>query len=98
MTCNASEIDVWRLPAPPSASLSSFRYLLGRFRARVAERDQGQRQDRTSAAAAAAGDHAAQLRHTRVKALLLLGFWRGFRFDELTRLQGEHIDAVPGEE
>jgi hypothetical protein len=28
---------------------------------------------------------------------LLLGFWRGFRGDELTRLQIEHIDVVPGE-
>jgi integrase len=31
------------------------------------------------------------------KAILLLGFWRGFRGDELTRLQIEHIDVVPGE-
>lgn len=28
-----------------------------------------------------------QLRHTRDKALLLLGFWRGFRSDELIRLE-----------
>lgn len=38
-----------------------------------------------------------ELRHTRNKALLLLGFWRGFRGDELTRLQVEHVDVVPGE-
>lgn len=48
-------------------------------------------------AAAADGDWSARLRHTRDKALLLLGFWRGFRADELTRLQVEHINAVPGE-
>lgn len=53
--------------------------------------------NRAIVAAAVAGDRPAQLRHTRDKALLLLGFWRGFRGDELTRLQVEHIDAVPGE-
>lgn len=37
----------------------------------------------------------AELRHTRDKALLLLGFWRGFRGDELVRLQVEYIEAVP---
>lgn len=36
------------------------------------------------------------LRHTRDRALLLLGFWRGFRGDELTRLRVEHTEAVPG--
>jgi len=36
------------------------------------------------------------LRHTRDRALLLLGFWRGFRGDELTRLRAEHTEAVPG--
>lgn len=44
-----------------------------------------------------AGDRAAQLRHTRDRALLLLGFWRGFRGDELARLRIEHITAVAGE-
>jgi len=53
--------------------------------------------NRAIAAAAADGDQPARLRHTRDKALLLLGFWRGFRGDELTRLQVEHINAVPGE-
>jgi len=48
--------------------------------------------------ASSAGDRPALLRHTRNKALLLLGFWRGFRGDELTRLQVQYIDAVPGEE
>ncbi len=38
-----------------------------------------------------------ELRHLRNKALLLLGFWRGFRGDELTRLRVEHVDVVPGE-
>lgn len=47
--------------------------------------------------ARAAGSRAAELRHTRNKALLLLGFWRGFRGDELTRLRVEHVAAVPGE-
>lgn len=48
------------------------------------------------AEARAVGDRAAELRHTRNKALLLLGFWRGFRGDELTRLRVEHVAAVPG--
>lgn len=43
-----------------------------------------------ASAAAASG-------HTRDKALLLLGFWRGFRGDELTRLHVEHVDAIRGE-
>lgn len=38
-----------------------------------------------------------ELRHLRNKALLLLGFWRGFRSDELTRLRIEHVEVVPGE-
>ncbi|WP_255992058.1 site-specific integrase [Chitinolyticbacter albus] len=42
------------------------------------------------------GDRAAELRHTRDKALLLIGFWRGFRGDELKRLQVEFIELVPG--
>jgi site-specific recombinase XerD len=37
------------------------------------------------------------LRHSRNKALLLLGFWRGFRGDELTRLQVENITISVGE-
>jgi integrase len=39
----------------------------------------------------------AELRHRRDKALLLLGFWRGFRGDELTRLRIEHVQTVAGE-
>ncbi|MYM73890.1 tyrosine-type recombinase/integrase [Duganella sp. FT134W] len=49
------------------------------------------------AAARAAGDCAAQLRHTRDRALVLLGFWRGFRGDELTSLQAEHVQVAAGE-
>ncbi len=37
------------------------------------------------------------LRHTRDKALLLIGFWRGFRSDELARLEINRIEAVVGE-
>ncbi len=44
-----------------------------------------------------AGDRGAELRHTRDKAILLLGFWRGFRGDELTRLLVEHVTVAPGE-
>lgn len=53
--------------------------------------------DRQIASAAAVGDMQAQLRCTRDKAVLLLGFWRGFRGDELTRLQVEYITVMPGE-
>lgn len=53
--------------------------------------------DEMIAAAAAAGHLPAQLRHTRDKALLLLGFWRGFRGDELTRLMVENVEVIPGE-
>jgi integrase len=42
-------------------------------------------------------DQPAILRHTRDRAILLLGFWRGFRADELVRLQIEHIDFARGE-
>ncbi|MFX8164736.1 Tn3 family resolvase, partial [Acinetobacter baumannii] len=34
--------------------------------------------------------------HTRNTALVLIGFWRGFRSDELSRLQIEHITVEPG--
>ncbi|SMF22924.1 site-specific integrase [Pseudogulbenkiania subflava] len=40
-------------------------------------------------------DLAMELRHTRDKALLLLGFWRGFRGDELVRLQVEYVELEP---
>jgi integrase len=38
-----------------------------------------------------------ELRHRRDKALILLGFWRGFRCDELTRLRIEHVQGVAGQ-
>ncbi|MEC4723763.1 site-specific integrase, partial [Noviherbaspirillum sp. CPCC 100848] len=43
------------------------------------------------------GSRRLELRHRRDKALLLLGFWRGFRGDELTRLRIEHVQAVAGQ-
>ncbi len=42
-------------------------------------------------------DRADELRHRRDRALILLGFWRGFRGDELIRVQVEHLRLVPGE-
>ncbi|WP_420473640.1 site-specific integrase [Noviherbaspirillum sp. ST9] len=42
-------------------------------------------------------DRETELRRIRDKALVLVGFWRGFRGDELTRLRVEHIDVAPGE-
>jgi integrase len=42
-------------------------------------------------------DRGAELRHLRNRSLLLLGFWRGFRGDELTRLRAEHVEVVPGQ-
>lgn len=53
--------------------------------------------DAAIAAAATANRKPDELRFTRDRALLLLGFWRGFRGDELTRLQVEHIDAHAGQ-
>lgn len=41
------------------------------------------------------GNSVQQLRLTRDKLLLLLGFWRGFRGDELTRLNIENIEIHP---
>jgi integrase len=36
-------------------------------------------------------------KYRRNKALVLIGFWRGFRSDELRRLMIENIEVVPGE-
>lgn len=47
--------------------------------------------------ARALGQTARVLRHSRDRALVLLGFWRGFRGDELTRLRIEDVDAVAGQ-
>jgi integrase len=49
-------------------------------------------------AAATSADHMPRARrYARDRALLLVGFWRGFRGDELTRLRVEHINAVAAE-
>lgn len=52
--------------------------------------------EREATEARARGDLAALLRARRDQALLLLGFWRGARGDELARLQVEHIQAQAG--
>lgn len=41
------------------------------------------------------GDRPVELRCRRDLALILLGFWRGFRSDELCRLRIEHVQALP---
>mgnify|MGYP001964858537 FL=1 len=43
------------------------------------------------------GNRPHALRLKRNKALLLIGFWRGFRGDELARLTVENINVIPGE-
>lgn len=43
------------------------------------------------------GNFSQEMRLKRDKSLLLLGFWRGFRGDELTRLQVENIQVAPQE-
>lgn len=53
--------------------------------------------DAAIADAITASDRASHLRHQRDKALLLLGFWRGFRGDELTNLRVEHVNAIAGD-
>jgi integrase len=52
---------------------------------------------RAAELALAGGDRATWLRHLRDRALIALGFWRGFRGDELLRLQVEHLQWVDGE-
>nr|BFD42458.1 site-specific integrase [Pseudomonas sp. FFPRI_1] len=52
--------------------------------------------DNEALAAAAEARPADLLRARRDRALILLGFWRGFRSDELCRLQIEHVQAVAG--
>jgi integrase len=53
--------------------------------------------EREATAAYAEGNHKSIIRHRRAIALILIGFWRGFRGDELARLQIEHIQAQLGE-
>ncbi|KLB74180.1 recombinase, partial [Xanthomonas euvesicatoria] len=48
-----------------------------------------------AAATRSRGDRASELRHLRDRAFLLLGFWRGFRGDELARLQRDHRRKHP---
>jgi len=52
--------------------------------------------DGAIAAAQVAQRKAEVLRYTRDRALLLLGFLRGFRGDELARLQVQYVDAFAG--
>lgn len=47
--------------------------------------------------AAKIGNRIALLKHTRNRALVLIGFWRGFRSDELSRLTIDHIHIIPNE-
>lgn len=44
--------------------------------------------------AKARGDRPSELRHLRDRAMILLGFWRGFRSDELITLRAEHVEFV----
>lgn len=53
--------------------------------------------DEVIASAQEEQDGATARRALRDKAFFLIGFWRGFRGDELTRLQVEHIHVTPGE-
>ncbi|MBI2746996.1 MAG: site-specific integrase [Burkholderiales bacterium] len=43
------------------------------------------------------GDRPALLRHARDRSLMLLGFWRGFRSDELVNLRVENTEVTPGQ-
>ena len=43
------------------------------------------------------GDQPALLRHARNRSLMLLGFWRGFRSDELVNLRVENTEVTPGQ-
>ncbi len=70
-------------------------------RARPLVLDQLQQVDswlqRAIAVAQSRGDRSSSLRHTRDRSLVLLGFWRGFRSDELVRLKLENIQISAGE-
>lgn len=52
--------------------------------------------DSKARAAIESGDYLALMRYRRDAALLLIGFWRGFRSDELARLQVEDTQAEAG--
>ncbi len=49
------------------------------------------------ALAADQGNRRLLLKHRRDRALVLLGFWRAFRSDELSQLEVDHIDLIPME-
>jgi integrase len=53
--------------------------------------------ERGIALAQSQGDQIRLLRLARDRALLLLGFWRGFRADELVHLHIDHIEIIQGE-
>jgi integrase len=52
---------------------------------------------RAIAAAVACGDHTTALRVRRDRALILLGFWKGFRGDELLHLRIEQVTVIPAQ-
>lgn len=52
--------------------------------------------EHASHAADRLNDQGSALRHRRDRALVLLGFWRGFRGDELLRLRVENVAIEPG--
>jgi len=52
--------------------------------------------EREASLAAERNDFKTVMRHRRDIALVLIGFWRGFRGDELARLQVENIQAEAG--
>lgn len=53
--------------------------------------------DAAARTAQASAQRAEELRHLRDRAMVLLGFWRGFRGDELLRVRVEHLQVVPGQ-
>ena len=53
--------------------------------------------DRAITGARNRDDQPAVLRLSRDRSLMLLGFWRGFRADELVRLHVENVEVIPGE-
>lgn len=42
-------------------------------------------------------DQATLIKHLRNRALVLVGFWRAFRSDELSRLEIKNVSIIPGE-
>jgi integrase len=54
--------------------------------------------DKQADTAIESGDYKSLMRSRRDAALLLIGFWRGFRSDELARLRVEHTHAESGVE